>query len=93
MKLVGANDLAEMGVDPEYLTAVMEEAERNEDYFMSEWRTLFADFPSQWLLIHSGDEVEVFQQFLELDDRRRTLDPIVREGAIVRHQTDGTWIL
>ena len=70
-----------------------DEHERNLGYFLEHATDLFARHPDQWLLIHSGSEVEIFDDLAELFERRNTFSGAQRGAAIIERHKTGVWVL
>ena len=83
----------DFGLDPAPIEARMREARRNHDYFNEHADDLFAQYPDHWLLIHSGGQVEAFDDLVALIDLRSTFDDVKRGGAIIERRRTGAWIL
>lgn len=62
--------------DPEVMRAVWEEGERNTQYLIDHEQEFYELYSDKWLLIHSGGEVEAFDDLRVLEQRRRELPPI-----------------
>ena len=62
--------------DPEERRAVWEEGERNTRYLIEHEQEFYERYPEKWVLIHSGGQVEAFDDLRVLEQRRRELPPI-----------------
>lgn len=63
--------------------AMWDEHRRNFDYFAEHAASLFAEHPDEWLLIHSGGEVETFDNLGKLFERRSKLARVQRKAAMI----------
>ena len=73
--------------------AMWDEHERNLDHFLQSAETLFDEHPDQWLLIHSGGQVETFDDLVAMFDRLNTFDKVTRGAALHQRRRTGLWIL
>lgn len=73
--------------------AMWDEHQRNLDYFLKHAMALFEQHPDQWLLIHSGSEVEDFDNLADLFDRCDTFGSVQRGAAMIERRKTGAWIL
>lgn len=83
----------DFGLDSAEIDRKMKEARRNDDFFVAHSAELFEQHPDQWILIHSGGVVETFDEFLQLHNRRRELDPAVAAGSMHYIRRPGVWLL
>ncbi len=58
------------------MRAVWEEGERNTQYLVEHEQEFYELYSDKWVLIHSGGEVEAFDDLRELEQRRRELSTI-----------------
>lgn len=89
---LSAEALAEL-IDPEYLDAVVKEIQRNNEFFLAHERDIWDQHPAKSVLVHSGTQVEAFDEFSDLLRRRESLAPVTRDGSLCRWQREGLWIL
>lgn len=75
--------LRHIGPASEKALAVRAEHDRNLEFFLAHQSDLFAKYPKQFLLIHSGGEVVASPDPFELDDLRKTFDDVTRGGALL----------
>ena len=73
--------------------AMWDEHRRNFDYFTEHSTALFAEHPDEWLLIHSGGEVETFGNLGKLFERRSQLASVQRKAAMIERRKVAAWIL
>ena len=73
--------------------AMWEEHQRNFDYFAEHGTTLFALHPDEWLLIHSGGQVEAFDDLGALFERRSELAGVQRKAAMIERRKAAAWLL
>lgn len=73
--------------------AMWEEHRRNFDYFVEHAAMLFAKHPDQWLLVHSGDKVEAFENLADLFKRRDKLPSVQRKAAMIERRKVAAWLL
>ena len=88
-----SDELARLGIDPEFLEAALEELECNTDFFVSHERDLWEQYPGMYLLIYDRDVVEAFENYDDLLDRLDELDRETRASALTKWQKQGVWIL
>lgn len=73
--------------------AMWEEHRRNFDFFVEHGTALFAQHPDEWLLIHSGGQVEAFDDLGVLFDRRSELAGVQRKAAMIERRKAAAWLL
>lgn len=73
--------------------AMWAETQRNQRYFVDHADDLFAQHPGKMLLVHSEDQVEVFEDPLAMVERMDALTPISRRASLSFSRPKGAWIL
>ena len=58
------------------MRAVWDEGERNTRYLIEHEQEFYELYAEKWVLVHSGGEVEAFDDLRVLERRRRELTPI-----------------
>ena len=85
--------MEELDIDQERLQVALASSRRNVAFFQEHGVELFEQCPEGWILIYGDQQVEMFDEFLDAAERRRSLDEPDRDSSIVRHQRRGIWIL
>lgn len=67
--------------DSEEMRAVWAEGERNTQYLVEHEREFYELYADKWVLVHSGGEVEAFDDLRVLERRRRELPPVSRAAS------------
>ena len=88
-----AGNPAERCVSEDVRDAMWDEHQQNLDYFLKHGLALFEQHQDQWLLIHSGSEVEGFDNLADLFDRCDTFGSVQRGAAMIERRKTGAWIL
>lgn len=88
---IGTPD-GDVRVDPAR-RAMWEEHRRNFDYFVEHGTALFVQHPDEWLLIHSGGQVEAFDNLGKLFERRSKLAGVQRKAAMIERRKTAAWLL
>lgn len=80
-------------IDQERLDRAIEGAKRNNAYFLEHVEELFEQCPDGWILIYGDQQVEMFDDPIAVAERRWSLSQADQDGAIMKHQMSGIWIL
>ena len=73
--------------------AMWAETQCNQRYFVDHADDLFEQHPGKMLLVHSGDQVEAFEDPLAMVERMDALAPVSRRASLSFSRPKGVWIL